>query len=120
MILPGSASGPFFVSSRYAKELLLDLVHFLFGQVFKIDQAVARLLRHAQQLVDLQLQRLGISILRRLNKKNHQKCDDGGSGIDHQLLLGRFEASHPQQVFLGVRMNRSAQLLPSGARTKAG
>jgi hypothetical protein len=36
-----------------------------------------------------------------------------------QLLDGG-EALDPEQVLLSVRMNRSAQPLPSGSRTKAG
>src|SRR4051794_15816028 len=35
-------------------------------------------------------------------------------------LLDGVEGAHPEQVLLELRMNRSAQPLPSGARTKAG
>ena len=42
-------------------------------------------------------------------------------GLERQAkLLDGLEAPHPQQVLLQRRMNRSAQPLPSGSRTKAG
>ena len=37
------------------------------------------------QLVQFHLHRLRIAILRALNQEYHQKCDDAGSAVDHQL-----------------------------------
>ena len=37
------------------------------------------------QLVELDLHRSGVPVLRALNKENHQERDDRRSGVDHEL-----------------------------------
>lgn len=51
----------------------LQLIQLQIGQPFNIDHLVARVIRGADQLVQLQIDGARIAILRVLNKKNHEK-----------------------------------------------
>src|SRR5680860_1524428 len=62
-------------------ELLeLALVHFL-----KVEEDVPCLPRHADQLVDLDMHRRGIAVLRVLDHEHHEEGDNRGRGVDDQL-----------------------------------
>jgi hypothetical protein len=39
----------------------------------------------AQQLVQLDLDRLGVAVLRCLDEEHHEEGDDGGERVDHEL-----------------------------------
>ncbi len=39
----------------------------------------------AEQLIELDLERLGVAVLGVLDEEHHQEGDDGGGGIDDQL-----------------------------------
>ena len=68
-----------------AFELLFKFFQILIGKVFKVDQFVSRAFECADDLVQLQLKRLGIAVLRVLNKEHHQERDDGGASVDDEL-----------------------------------
>src|SRR5690606_8401190 len=51
----------------------------------QVEQRIVRVVRGADQFVELDLHRLGIPVLRVLDQEHHEKGDDGGPGIDHQL-----------------------------------
>jgi hypothetical protein len=61
---------------------VFDLVLF---QLFQVQQRVVRSFGHANQLIELGLNRSRIAILRVLNQEHHQKRDDRRPSIDHQL-----------------------------------
>lgn len=54
-------------------------------ELFQIEQRILRFVRRANQLVELDLHRFGITILRVLDEEHHQERDDGGAGIDDKL-----------------------------------
>src|SRR3954464_112406 len=59
-----------------ALKLILKLLEILIRKVFEIDHARARALDSAEQLVELEVHRLGIAVLGVLDQKDHQECDD--------------------------------------------
>jgi hypothetical protein len=60
------------VCPSYIGKLPLYFVHLLLGEIFKVDEAIAGLLGDANQLIDLQLQSFGISVLCVLDQEHHQ------------------------------------------------
>src|SRR6185436_20749271 len=62
-----------------------DLVELMLFQLLQIQQGVVSPCRSPQQLVQLDLHRLGIPILSGLNEEYHQEGDDRRTGIDDQL-----------------------------------
>jgi hypothetical protein len=77
---------------RNVDEFLLHAVEILLCQILQVDQAIARSLRDSDQLVDFQLQRFGIPVLCALDQEDHQKCDNRGAGVYHQLpCVGELE-----------------------------
>ena len=51
----------------------LEQVQLLFRQVLEVHQRRVRSLQRAQQLVELQLHRRAVAVLRVLNQEYHQK-----------------------------------------------
>jgi hypothetical protein len=66
-------------------QLVLCCLKYVIGRLLDAGEVVARVLGGDDQFVELQLERQRISVLRCLNEKHHQKGDDGGAGVDHQL-----------------------------------
>jgi hypothetical protein len=61
------------------------MFEFGLGEVFQIGQFVARSFIDPDQLVEFEMQRCTIVVLRVLDKKHHQERDDRGARIDDQL-----------------------------------
>src|SRR4029078_1724785 len=73
---------------RPAGKLLVVLaqqIERLLVELLKIEEHVARLLRHPDQLVDLDMHGGGVAVLRVLDHEHHQEGDDGGRGVDHEV-----------------------------------
>lgn len=80
----------------FARHLLVlgaDLFQARFVQFFQIQQFVVGFGRRPDQLVQLDLHRGGVRVLRVLDQEHHQEGDDGGAGVDHQLP-GVVETEH--------------------------
>lgn len=58
---------------------------FLVRTILQIDHRVARRRHRADLLVEFELHRCRVAILRILNQKNHQKRHHTGSRVNHQL-----------------------------------
>lgn len=70
---------------RQLVEVRLQHVEFLLAQRFDINQPVAGPVHGGDQLVELQVNRQRVLVLRPLNQKDHQEGDDGRAGVDHEL-----------------------------------
>src|ERR1051325_7070700 len=68
-----------------ALEFLLQPIEFFITEVFEIDQAGSRAFDATEQFIELQMQRLGVAVLRVLDQEYHQERNDRGRGIDNQL-----------------------------------
>lgn len=66
-------------------EVPFEMFEFGLGEVFQIGQFVARSFIDPDQLVEFEMQRCTIVVLRVLDKKHHQERDDRGARIDDQL-----------------------------------
>lgn len=66
-------------------ELLLQFFQFVIGEFLKIDKFISRAFDRANDLIEFQMKRFGIAVLRVLNNKYHQKGDDGGACVDNEL-----------------------------------
>ena len=71
--------------SRFFQKLGLDGVELVLALVLQLHRRVARALGSVDQLVELQVQRLGVAVLRVLDQKHHQEGDDRRAGVDDQL-----------------------------------
>ena len=60
-------------------------VQSFFVHLFEVNNFVPSALYGADQLIEFDLQRLGIPVLRVLDQKNHKKGDDGRTRIDDEL-----------------------------------
>ena len=58
---------------------------FVLAEILHVDQPVARALDRGDELVQLQLNRHGVLVLRALDQEHHQEGDDRRAGVDHQL-----------------------------------
>src|SRR5436309_14864786 len=65
--------------------VLLQLFQFLIGELLNVNEIVAGGIVGADQLVELEMQGLGITVLGVLDKKDHQKCNNVGNAVDDQL-----------------------------------
>jgi hypothetical protein len=72
------------VSAQIVK-LSLQPRQFLVGELLQLNQLITSPLGGPNQLVELEVDGLRISILSVLNNEDHQKGDHRRSGIDHQL-----------------------------------
>src|ERR1044072_7982587 len=66
------------VVAPVARELLIL-------EVLEIEQRVVRALGRADQLVELDLHRLGVAVLRVLDEEHHEEGDDRGRSVDYEL-----------------------------------
>ena len=75
-----------------ALKFLLQTFQFFVTEMFQIHEACSSAGNTAQEFIELQMDRLGISILRILNQEDDEKCYDGGCGVDNQLPgIGKME-----------------------------
>ena len=65
--------------------VLMKRPHFFFGQILDIDEPAARPFQRRHQFVEFQMYGLGVLVLRPLDQEHHEECNDGRSGVDHQL-----------------------------------
>src|SRR5687767_5399748 len=66
------------VAAAVARELF-------FLEILQVEQRVVRALRGTDQLVELELHRLGIAVLGVLDDEHHQERDNGRGGVDDEL-----------------------------------
>lgn len=55
------------------------------GEIFDINQSIARSLNDGNYFIELQMDRLPIFVLCSLNQKYHQKRYNCGPGVDYEL-----------------------------------
>ena len=67
------------------EEAGFDALQVVGLQLLEIEQRVPRALGHADQLVELDLQRVGVAVLGVLDQEHHQEGDDGRAGVDDEL-----------------------------------
>src|SRR6185369_10721726 len=65
--------------------MLVKQLDLVFGEVLDIDQPIAGSFHRGDDLVELEMYRERVLVLRSLNQKHHQKGDNGGAGVYHQL-----------------------------------
>ena len=65
--------------------VILKAFEILFLQIFRIQNAIICTLQRANDLIQFELDGFAVAILCALNKKDHQKCDNGGAGINNKL-----------------------------------
>jgi hypothetical protein len=63
----------------------LEHVQFGITQLFYIHHLIAGRINRMNQFIELKIDGSGVPVLGILNEKYHEKRDDSGSGIDHQL-----------------------------------
>src|SRR3954463_1096244 len=63
----------------------LQFIELLVGKVFDVDHLVVRLVDRPDHLVELQVQRLGVPVLRVLDKEDDQEREDGRRGVNDKL-----------------------------------
>ena len=61
------------------------LIQLLLVHLFEVEQGVVGLGHHEDQLIELELQGFGITVLGILDEENHQKGNDGRPRVDNQL-----------------------------------
>src|SRR5580693_8828360 len=66
-------------------EIGRELIELLLAQRFQLDEPVARAAIGANELVELEVKRLGVAVLRVLDEKDHQERDDGRRRVDDEL-----------------------------------
>jgi hypothetical protein len=64
---------------------LAQLVYLKFRQAFHVDYLILGFVYGVDKLIQLQMDRFRVPVLRVLNEKHHQKCNDRCPGIDDQL-----------------------------------
>jgi hypothetical protein len=67
-------------------ELGFDVLDLVFRHIFEPHQTRPGFGDGAEQFVQLQVDCLRVSVLGRLDQKDHQEGDDGGARVDDQLL----------------------------------
>jgi hypothetical protein len=73
-------------SDRVQRSILfVQGVEFFFGEIFRINEAVAGSLKRRDQLVELDVQGEGLLVLRALDQEDHQERQDGRAGVNHEL-----------------------------------
>ena len=82
---PPGFGAPASACLRLFQKLGLDGIELFLGFVLQVHRRVARALGGADQLVELQVQRLGVAVLGVLNQEHHQEGDDRRPGVDDQL-----------------------------------
>ena len=93
-------------------------VQIVLFQFFQIKQGIVGPLGGTNQLVQFDLDRLGIAVLGVLDQKNHQKRDDGGACVDDQLPGVAEAKQRPGEDPDGDHTNRQGE--HPGATAKMG
>src|SRR5688572_16076261 len=65
--------------------LAADFVELLLLELFEIEQRIVRTARRANELVELDLYRGAVAVLRVLDEEHHEESDDCRAGVDHEL-----------------------------------
>lgn len=65
--------------------LFFQRVKLFIGKLLDIDEIIIGGMVRAYQLIELQMQRLGVTVLRVLDQKDDQKRNDGCAGINNEL-----------------------------------
>ena len=60
-------------------------VEGFFVEFFQVEQGVVGEFGDADEFVELDLQRVGVAVLRVLDQEHHEEGDDRGAGVDDQL-----------------------------------
>src|SRR5437667_8281681 len=68
-----------------ALKLLLELFQVFVGKFFKIDKFISRTFEGADDLIQFQMDRLGIAVLGVLDQEHHEKGDDRCRRINNEL-----------------------------------
>ena len=66
-----------------ALELFLDLLELFVGAVLQVHQRVAGPVLGADQLIELEVDRLGVAVLRVLDQEHHQERHNRRRRINH-------------------------------------
>ena len=66
----------------YPLEFFLQALEVLVRKLFEIHQTCARAFDTLNQLVEFQVNRDGVAVLRVLNQEDHQERDNRGAGVD--------------------------------------
>src|SRR5260221_8214970 len=66
-------------------KFLLQPGQLLVRKIFEIDHIVSSTFNTANQLIQFQMDSLGITVLRILDQKHHQERDDCRSSVNHEL-----------------------------------
>jgi hypothetical protein len=82
---------------RECREVLLQGEEFLLRESLNIDEAVTGALESRNKLVQLQMDRQRVLVLRTLDEEHHQERDNGCSRIDHELPCVGVTESRPQR-----------------------
>lgn len=64
-------------------QFVLRCLKYVIGCFLDAGEMVPRVLGSNDQFVEIQLARQRIPVLRCLNEEHHQKCHDGGAGVDY-------------------------------------
>ena len=70
---------------RTSSAIIVQLLKLFIGQVLDRGELVLRPLHRQHELRQFELYRKSVAVLRVLDQEYHQKCHDGGAGIDHEL-----------------------------------
>jgi hypothetical protein len=62
-----------------------ESLEFVVGQVLDVDHLVLRLVDRFNDLIEFEVNRARIPVLRILDQEHDQKCDDSRAGIDNEL-----------------------------------
>src|SRR4029450_12985789 len=65
--------------------VLVERARLALGEILHVDQAVAGAGQRGHDLVELEVNRLGILVLRSLNQEDHEERDDRRPGVDDEL-----------------------------------
>ena len=68
-----------------AAAILVQIFEFFVGEILDRSKFVFGALHGQHQFGQLELDRQCVAVLRILNQKHHQECDNGGAGIDDEL-----------------------------------
>src|SRR4029078_2761809 len=65
--------------------LLVQPEQLVLVELLEVDEHGVRTLLRTDDLVELEVQRLVVAVLRRLDEEDHQERDDRRAGVDHEL-----------------------------------
>ena len=66
-------------------ELSLKVSELFVRKIFQMHEPRPRALDRADQLVELEMDRLRVAVLGALDEKDHEECEDRRAGIDDEL-----------------------------------